>query len=92
VARLDEIPVGGGRILAAERVVLSRPESGRVRAFSTVCTHQGCAVDQLAGGTLTCPCHGSKFAVADGSVVSGPARRPLPELPVTVAGDTILLP
>jgi Rieske Fe-S protein len=92
VARLDEVPVGGGKILTAERVVLTRPESGRVRAFSTVCTHQGCAVDRIADGTINCPCHGSKFAVADGSVVSGPARRPLPELPVTVAGDTVLLP
>jgi Rieske Fe-S protein len=91
VARVGEIPVGGGRIFAAERVVLSQPESGRIRAFSTVCTHQGCAVDQIADGTINCPCHGSKFAVADGSVVAGPARRPLPELPVRVENDTILL-
>jgi Rieske Fe-S protein len=91
VARVEEIPVGGGRIFAAERVVLTQPESGRIRAFSTVCTHQGCAVDQIAGGTINCPCHGSKFAVADGSVVAGPALRPLPELPVRVENDTILL-
>ena len=91
LARVDEIPVGGGRIFAAERVVLTQPESGRVRAFSTICTHQGCAVDRIADGTINCPCHGSRFAVADGSVVAGPARRPLPELPVTVENNTILL-
>jgi Rieske Fe-S protein len=91
VARLDEIPVGSGKIFAAERVVLTQPESGRVRAFSAVCTHQGCAVEEIADGTINCFCHGSKFAVADGSVVSGPARRSLAELPVTVENDTILL-
>jgi Rieske Fe-S protein len=92
VARLAEIPVGSGKIFAAAGVVLTQPEAGKVRAFSTVCTHQGCAVDQVADGTINCRCHGSRFAVADGSVVSGPARRPLPELPVTVENDTILLP
>jgi Rieske Fe-S protein len=91
IARLDEIPIGSGKILAAERVVLTQPEKGKVRAFSTICTHQGCAVDEIAGGTINCPCHGSKFALADGSVVAGPARRPLPELPVTVANDAVLL-
>jgi len=91
LARLDEIPVGGGKIFAAERVVLTQPEGGRVRAFSTVCTHQGCAVEEIAGGTINCPCHGSKFAVADGSVVAGPARRSLAEVPVTVENDTVRL-
>jgi Rieske Fe-S protein len=91
VARLDEIPVGGGRIITAERVVLTQPETGRVRAFSTVCTHQGCAVEEIADGTINCRCHGSRFAVADGSVVAGPARRSLAELPVVVEDDTILL-
>jgi Rieske Fe-S protein len=91
LARLDEIPVGGGRIFAADGVVVTRPESGRVRAFSTVCTHAGCAVAEVVDGTINCPCHGSKFAVADGSVVNGPARRSLPELPVAVENDTIRL-
>jgi Rieske Fe-S protein len=48
-------------------------------------------VFEVVGGTINCPCHGSKFAVADGSVSAGPAPRPLPEQPVTVQGTSIVL-
>jgi Rieske Fe-S protein len=44
-------------------------------------------VDQVADGTIDCPCHGSK----DGSVVHGPAPRPLPAQPITVSGEKISL-
>jgi nitrite reductase/ring-hydroxylating ferredoxin subunit len=88
---LDEIPVGGAKIFAAAGLVLVQPERGRVRAFSNVCTHQGCAVEEIAGGTINCRCHGSKFSAADGSVVAGPARRPLAEVPVTVENNTVVL-
>ncbi|WP_344610966.1 Rieske (2Fe-2S) protein [Dactylosporangium salmoneum] len=36
-----------------------------------------------------CPCHGSRFGLADGSVAAGPAKRPLTEVPIKVDGDTI---
>ncbi|MGH3950727.1 MAG: ubiquinol-cytochrome c reductase iron-sulfur subunit [Pseudonocardiaceae bacterium] len=38
---------------------------------------------------MNCPCHGSKYAIADGSVTTGPAPRGLPERRVTVEGDQI---
>ncbi|GGK77498.1 Rieske (2Fe-2S) protein [Mangrovihabitans endophyticus] len=91
LARMPDVPVGGGLIVASSSVVVTRPSAERVLAFSAVCTHAGCAVSEVADGTINCPCHGSRFAVADGSVVSGPARRPLPSLPVTVANETIRL-
>jgi Rieske Fe-S protein len=50
-----------------------------------------CIVDQVAGGTIDCPCHGSKFSIKDGSVVSGPAPSPLPTASVTVSGGKVML-
>lgn len=91
LASLSDIPVGGGVVFAAQGVVLTHPKEGTVRAFSDNCTHAGCKVNQVSGGTINCPCHGSKFRVADGSVAAGPAGGPLAAVKVRVDGDSILL-
>jgi Rieske Fe-S protein len=85
------IPVGGGKVFPAERVVVTQPSAGEFRAFSAVCTHQQCLVDKVAGGTIDCSCHGTRFKIADGSVEQGPATLPLPPRDITVTADAILL-
>lgn len=91
LAGTADIPVGGGEIFPAQQVVVTQAAQGKFRAFSAICTHQGCTVNKVAGGTIDCPCHGSKYAVTDGSVVSGPAKKPLPPRSITVQGNTIRL-
>ncbi|MGH3519660.1 MAG: Rieske (2Fe-2S) protein [Haloechinothrix sp.] len=91
VATTSEIPVGGGTVVGDQKVVITQPAEGTFKAFSSTCTHQGCTVRDVADGTINCPCHGSKFAIADGSVAAGPAPRPLPEREITVEGDRISL-
>ena len=81
------IPVGGGVAYTAARVVVTQPAKGVYKGFSAVCTHVGCICNQVADGTINCPCHGSKFKITDGSVVAGPAPSPLPSVPVTVTAD-----
>jgi Rieske Fe-S protein len=86
-----DVPVGGGVILSAQSVVVTQPTAGTFKAFDTTCTHQGCTVNEVAGGTINCPCHGSKFNVADGSVANGPAKKPLPAKAVKVDGNAVSL-
>jgi Rieske Fe-S protein len=86
-----DIPVGGGKVFADNKVVVTQPTAGTFKGFTAICTHQGCTVSKVADGTIDCPCHGSKFAVADGSVVHGPAQRPLASRQITVSGDEVLL-
>lgn len=90
LAQLADIPVGGGKIFEAEGVVITQPEAGTIKAFSNVCTHQGCKVNKVET-TINCPCHASKFSISDGSPTAGPAKKPLPEKQVTVNGDSITL-
>lgn len=87
----SEVPVGGGAVFADQKVVVTQPSEGTFQAFSAICTHQGCTVNEVADGTINCPCHGSKFSVEDGSVAGGPAPSPLEARTVTVEGDSIVL-
>ncbi len=85
------VPVGGGMVFTDAKVVVTQPSKGEYKAFSAVCTHVGCLCNQVADGTINCPCHGSKFKITDGSVVAGPAPAPLAAKTVTVSGGKILL-
>ncbi|MDX3695887.1 Rieske (2Fe-2S) protein [Streptomyces europaeiscabiei] len=91
IAKTSDIPEGGGKIFESEGVVITQPEAGQFKAFSSVCTHSGCAVKTIADGVINCPCHNSNFSIADGSVKSGPAQKPLPAKEVSVSGDSITL-
>ena len=88
---VDDVPDGGGLVLGDQRVVLVR-SGDEVRAFSSTCTHQGCTVDGVSDGVITCPCHGSTFDAATGDVVTGPATRPLDPVQVDVADGVVTLP
>ena len=68
-----------------------------ILAYSKICTHAGCAVALYRKPTfpvlephdaLVCPCHYSTFdPFTGGSVIYGPAGRPLPQLPLAIDGD-----
>jgi Rieske Fe-S protein len=88
LAPIDRIPDGGGLILDNPPIVLTN-SAGQVHAFSAICTHQGCRVDRVADGQITCPCHGSRFDAATGAVTNGPASRPLPAITIEVRSGSV---
>ncbi len=90
LAATADVPVGGGLILPEAALVITQPKAGTFKAFSAICTHQGCTVSTVENGTINCPCHGSQFAIADGSVVNGPAQKPLPAKKIKVVGGSIM--
>ncbi len=89
---LGQVPIGGAVSAKGpdgKPVVVARPAENEVTAHSAVCTHMGCTV-KPSGDVLTCPCHGSVFRAASGEVVTGPADRPLPDIPVRIAGGKVV--
>ncbi|MGW7258004.1 Rieske (2Fe-2S) protein [Streptomyces sp. NPDC054834] len=91
LAKTSDIPEGGGKIFKDQGVVVTQPAAGTYKAFSSKCTHAGCAVGSVANGVIVCPCHNSHFSAADGSVKQGPATQPLAAANITVSGDEIKL-
>jgi ubiquinol-cytochrome c reductase iron-sulfur subunit len=65
-----------------------------IYAYSKICTHVGCPVALYEQQThhLLCPCHQSTFDVTQHcKVIFGPAKRPLPQLPITVDDEGYLI-
>jgi Rieske Fe-S protein len=91
LAATSEIPVGSGMIFPGPQVVVTQPTAGEFKAFSAVCTHMGCIVNQIGDGTIDCPCHGSQYSITTGDVVTGPAPRPLPAKQIKVSGGSVFL-
>ena len=63
-------------------------------AYSKICTHVGCPVALYEQQThhLLCPCHQSQFDIKrEAEVIFGPAKRPLPQLPITVDAEGYLV-
>ncbi|NXY97288.1 Rieske (2Fe-2S) protein [Streptomyces sp. BR123] len=92
LVKASAVPVGGGTVITARKLVVTQPSAGTFRCFTAVCTHQGCLVNKVADGTIDCPCHGSRYNVSDGAVVHGPATRPLARqnIAVSPSGDITL--
>jgi len=75
----DDSPVG---VEAEGRQILLYRHRGSLYALDNVCSHAGGLLSRgtVADLAVTCPLHGSRFALADGSVCRGPAHQPQPVL------------
>ncbi|MCQ4081436.1 Rieske (2Fe-2S) protein [Streptomyces sp. RB6PN25] len=85
-----QVPLGGAKLFRDDQVVVAQPTKGTFKAFSAVCTHAGCIVDQVQNGVISCPCHGSQFNATTGAVIHGPATEPLNPVGLQVQGDKLI--
>jgi cytochrome b6-f complex iron-sulfur subunit len=85
-ARKVANPGGFLHIDAADMLVVN--VEGTIRAFSSICTHQGCEISSFQNNRFVCFCHGSQFGT-DGRVIQGPATRALTEYSVQRDGNIV---
>ena len=85
----SEIPVGSGKIVG--QYVVTQATAGAFAAFGYLCTHQNLPVQQVTDAAIVCGRHGSTYSLADGSVITGPAKAALTKATVTVNGDTLTI-
>ena len=69
-----------------------QPAAGTFVAYSAVCTHEGCIVnDNVSNGSFDCPCHGAQFDATTGAHTRGPGQGDLAKLNVSASGDSVYL-
>lgn len=93
VAALDEIPVGGSKLVEIEdiRVALFNLD-GEIYAIEDVCTHDGGPLVEGAivnGCEVMCPRHGARFDIRTGAALSFPAFEATPSYAVRVEGNEV---
>jgi len=78
---------------AGDKQIVVANVDGKYYAFGKICTHMGCMLSDgiLKGENVTCPCHGSIFNVKNGSVVKGPAKKPVASYEVKVEGEKVFV-
>ena len=88
--KTSEVPVGGAVLV--DSYLIAQPRAGVFKAFDATCPHQGIMVDAPIGSNdyFICPGHNSKFRLADGGRISGPAPRGLKQVPVKVRNGFVV--
>lgn len=93
----SELMIVGGSLVGKASgypnpIVIAHLDETTFVAFDAICTHQNCTVSYNALNlTVDCPCHGSSYEGRDGSVISGPAPRPLTRFTASSDGTTLTI-
>jgi len=84
----DDSPIA---VEAEGRHIMLYRHCGSLYAIDNICSHAGGLLSRgpVADLTVTCPLHGSRFALADGRVSRGPASQPQPVLPTRIRNGWI---
>ncbi|GHB48622.1 QcrA and Rieske domain-containing protein [Mongoliitalea lutea] len=92
LSQASQLSNAGGWVLVTQaRVLVANIGSNQFTALTSVCTHSGCDRNwSFSNNVFVCSCHNSRFN-PDGSVINGPAARPLQSFPITRDGNILTI-
>jgi len=86
--------VGGAGIVnySSGLILVDHPSANVYNAFSSICTHQGCTINNFDSGSnqFVCSCHGSRFDI-NGKVVQGPAPTSLQQFQTQFTNNQLII-
>ncbi len=93
IGKTSDVPVGGGTKFSVDdlTILVTQPKAGDYKAFDATCTHAGCIVNGIIDNEIACGCHGARYALDSGMVLSGPAKSALGKLTIEVVGEDLVL-
>ncbi len=93
IGKTSDVPVGGGTKFSVDdlTILVTQPKAGEYKAFDATCTHAGCIVNGIIDNEIACGCHGARYALDSGMVLSGPAKSALGKLTIEVVGEDLVL-
>jgi cytochrome b6-f complex iron-sulfur subunit len=82
---------GGAAIVTSGlgTMLVVRNDATSVSAYTATCTHQQCTINGFTESVFQCPCHGSRFSPANGSVLRGPATQPLRRFNASIVNGVV---
>lgn len=95
VATVDEIPVGGSKLVEVDRIRIALFNlGGELHAIEDVCTHDGGPLvegEVVNGCEVVCPRHGARFDIRTGAALSFPAFEATNTYEVQIDGNDVLV-
>ncbi|MFH1446652.1 MAG: non-heme iron oxygenase ferredoxin subunit [Chloroflexota bacterium] len=92
VCSVDDIPEGKRIFIEVKDflIVILNIE-GKFYAIEDMCTHDYCPLGdgELEGYEIVCPCHGARFDVRDGKVLSMPAVKDVASFPLRITDGNL---
>ena len=84
---------GGAAIVTSGlgTMLVVRNDATSVSAYTATCTHQQCTINGFTESVFQCPCHGSRFSPANGSVLRGPATAPLRRFTASITNGVVTI-
>ena len=92
VGTLSDFPDNTGKVVTVKgkSIIITNTHSGNLKAFSAICTHEGCKVKwNQRDANIHCPCHSGTYHPRTGRVISGPPPYPLRRYEITTRGEEI---